>query len=671
TASGVIGVRGWSIDANAPIVSVGILVDGNTAGTAVYGNSRPDVCAAFPGTIGCPNVGWTGSLDTSVLANGTHSLQVTATDANGVSFTSATPFTVANDVLNAPTHVNIDTPGPGYTYHGSLTFAGWAVNDNTSISTVQVYVDGALRGPATSGLSRGDVCVAFPGRSGCPNVGWSYFIDTNALADGTHNFSVTATAANGQRTTVANNFVVANWTTANPVLITIDTPSASSGAFSGTATFAGWALDANTPIGSVTVAVDGVVYGNSNYNLARPDVCTVYPGIPGCPNVGWNAMIDTTQLADGVHTLSITANPISGQSFTTTTQFSVANLGTAANPLRIMIDNPSVNGVVSGVAGVRGWALSDNSPISGVQVRVDGVLKGTAVYGENRPDVCAVYASRPGCPNVGWNYSINTTQLTNGSHTLEITATTAAGGRATASSPFMVSNGDSSATGPARVSIDSPSANSNPFIGVAQFFGWAMNDNSLVTAVSISVDGVPYGNANYGSSRPDVCAALPGRPGCPNVGWSFSLDTTRFADGVHTLGVTEVMADGTFFTATSSFTVANWSTANPMKIMIDSPTPQAPLVFGIINLQGWVINGSVPIANVTLAIDGVPFGNAGYGAPRPDVCSAFASTNCPNVGWSYTLNTTFLANGQHTLGVTGTTTLGQTSTSTVVFGVVN
>jgi uncharacterized protein (TIGR03437 family) len=671
TATGVIPVQGWSIDASAPITGVKILVDGNSFGTAAYGASRPDVCASYPGAIGCPNVGWSGSVDTSSLPNGAHSFQVTATDANGVSYTSSAAFTVSNDVTDGPTRANIDLPGPGYTYHGALTFSGWALNDNTSISSVQVFVDGAQRGNATYGAARADVCAAFPGRAGCPNVGWSYYLDTGSLADGTHNFSITALAANGQKTTVANSFIVSNHATGNPVIITIDTPGATSGTFSGTATFSGWALDSNAAINSVTIAVDGVVYGGANYNLARTDVCTALPNYPGCPNVGWNAMIDTTQLSDGSHTLSITANPNSGQSFTTTTTFSVANLASAANPVRINIDNPAINATVNGITGVTGWAVSDNAAISTVQVLVDGVLKGAATYGANRPDVCAVLANRPGCPNVGWTYPLNTTQLSDGTHTLAITATTASGERATASSPFMVLNGAAANTGPGRIEFDAPNVNSNPYNGVAQFSGWALNDNSAVTSVSMTVDGVPYGNATYGAPRPDVCAAFPGRPGCPNVGWSFTLDTTRFADGVHTLGVTEVLANGTFFTAASPFTVANWSGVNPMQIMIDSPTAAAPLVFGSINLHGWVVNSNVTIANVTLAIDGVPFGNAGYGVPRPDVCSVFASANCPNVGWSYQLDTTLLPDGQHTLAVTGVTVLGQTSTGTVVFDVVN
>jgi hypothetical protein len=58
-----------------------------------------------------------------------------------------------------------------------------------------------------------------------------------------------------------------------------------------------------------------------------------------------------------------------------------------------------------------------------MQVKVDGVLVGTATYGVNRLDVCSVYPGRPGCPNVGFNFDLNTLILTNGPHTITVWAT--------------------------------------------------------------------------------------------------------------------------------------------------------------------------------------------------------------------------------------------------------
>jgi hypothetical protein len=263
---------------------------------------------------------------------------------------------------------------------------------------------------------------------------------------------------------------------------------------------------------------------------------------------------------------------------------------------------------------------------------------------------------------------LNTTQLGNGSHTLEVTASTSSGERATSSSAFTVSN---STSGAGRVVIDWPVASSNPFLGIAQFAGWAINDNAAVSAVSVSLDGVPYGAATYGVSRPDVCNVYPGRAGCPNVGWSFTLDTTQIIDGTHTLQVTETAADGSYTTVSASFTVANFSTSNPLNITIDSPSGQGTPIFGTLPFTGWALDSFGTVVNLAIAVDGFPYGNAIYGAPRTDVCAAFSGSNCPNVGWVFVFDTTFVANGSHVLAATATTSSGQSSTSTKTFNVAN
>ena len=56
----------------------------------------------------------------------------------------------------------------------------------------------------------------------------------------------------------------------------------------------------------------------------------------------------------------------------------------------------------------------------------------------NRQDACNAIGNWPGCPNVGYDYWLNTTQFANGSHTLTVTTTTAAGRVASASVQFTV-----------------------------------------------------------------------------------------------------------------------------------------------------------------------------------------------------------------------------------------
>jgi hypothetical protein len=86
---------GWALDGGIGIASVQILVDGVAFGTAAYGDSRGDVCAAYSGA-GCPNVGWDFSLDTTGLANGAHTFAVRAVGADGVKRTVSNSFQVLN-----------------------------------------------------------------------------------------------------------------------------------------------------------------------------------------------------------------------------------------------------------------------------------------------------------------------------------------------------------------------------------------------------------------------------------------------------------------------------------------------------------------------------------------------------------------------------------------------
>jgi len=93
--------------------------------------------------------------------------------------------------------VHIDLPAAGATISGTVTVAGWAIDNasvvGTAITSVQVKVDGAAVGDAARGVSRPDVCASYPGRPGCPNVGYSYSLDAAALASGSHTITVTAT----------------------------------------------------------------------------------------------------------------------------------------------------------------------------------------------------------------------------------------------------------------------------------------------------------------------------------------------------------------------------------------------------------------------------------------------------------------------------------------------
>ena len=662
-------VAGWVVGKDAAISTVSVSVDGSPVGTANYGGSRTDVCQVYPSDASCANgnanVGFDYVLDTTQFADGTHTLQITATDASGNRLTKSGSFVSSNYSGTNATLIGIDTPGTSTApFQGLVNFRGWAINASSVIGSVTYSIDGVPHGTLTYGVSRPDVCVVYAASPSCTggtaNVGWSYLFDTGSLANGNHILSVSATALNGQHTIQARGFNVANWTTANPIIFGTGNPNAQSPPLTGTQTIGGWAIDPVSVIDSVAIAVDGVPLGNASYGGSRTDVCAVYPNSPGCPNVGWSFSLNTTLLADGSHNLAVTVIPRSGQGFTQIIPFRVANMGLTSNPTLISIDNPnSGSGPFNGFAALNGWALNGSSAITTVKVLVDGNLQGVAVYGGGRSDVCARFGNSPGCPNVGWNYLLNTSALANGTHSLDVTTTAANGEQATASSSFTVSN--TPGPSPTTVSISEPTAQSSPYQGMAQIAGTAVSSSAALRSISVSVDGYPYGQATYNPAPANVTA-----------NWTYLLNTTEFADGPHVIAIAATAADGSYSIATVSLQIANWTTPSPTRISIDRPSSQSAPFSGQASFGGWALNPTSTITAISIAIDTVPFGNAFIGGNRSDVCQFYSnSPGCPNVGWNFEVDTTLIANGTHTLSVTATSATGQTTTNSSSFIVAN
>lgn len=71
----------------------------------------------------------------------------------------------------------------------------------------------------------------------------------------------------------------------------------------------GWATD-SSGVTSITVQLDGapITLGSFAYGRPRPDVCAVHADLkdPNCPNVGFRGFLDTANLVNGPHTLTIT-----------------------------------------------------------------------------------------------------------------------------------------------------------------------------------------------------------------------------------------------------------------------------------------------------------------------------------------------------------------------------
>ncbi len=550
--NGTAFLAGWAINDQSAVSQVAVSIDGVPSGLAVYGGSRPDVCAALPGRAGCPNVGWNFTLDTTKLTDGAHAVAITPSTNGGQRSTVSRNFVVANNPGNVMT-VSVDNPGAqSGTFSGTVGFSGWAITTAVPISSIAITIDGLPYGNAAYGGSRPDVCTAYAGRPGCPNVGWRLVVDTTQLVNGLHVLGVAGYTPTGQHQSVSRTFTASNGVSASPIQIFIDQPNPQNAIFLGQTTFRGWAISDSITLNSVSIAIDGASYGKATYHLSRPDVCQAFPTSLNCPNEGWTFPVDTSRLANGSHILTVTA--AGSQQNTLSAQFAVANW-TTANPMKIAIDNPSTqSGPLSGNVGIGGWAVDQLAAIQKVSIAVDGNSLGNSYYGGSRGDVCTAIGGAIGCPNVGWNFFLDTMLLSDGPHTLAVTGTTVEGQSSTFTTAFQVANGGKTEV---HVTIDAPSPG-GILSGTSPIGGWALNANGAqIVSVVIAVDGVVNGTAFYGGSRADVCAIFTSGGGCPNVGWNYELDTSPFGNGGHVLEARALAADGSLYTAATAIEIAN------------------------------------------------------------------------------------------------------------------
>ncbi len=82
TVSGMVDVSGWAID-DRSVANVEIRLDGVRVGQGRQGLPREGVAHDYPGLPTAPNSGFVCQLDTRSYANGSHVLEVWATDAAG------------------------------------------------------------------------------------------------------------------------------------------------------------------------------------------------------------------------------------------------------------------------------------------------------------------------------------------------------------------------------------------------------------------------------------------------------------------------------------------------------------------------------------------------------------------------------------------------------------
>ncbi|MCP4215433.1 MAG: hypothetical protein GY765_12300, partial [bacterium] len=192
----------------------------------------------------------------------------------------------------------------------------------------------------------------------------------------------------------------------------------------------GWALD-DTAVSGVKIYYENagslVYVGDAIFvEGARPDVLAAYPTTPNASSAGWGYMLLSYFLpnqGNGDFTFHAIASDGDGNSVTLGTTTVTINNSESVTPFGA-IDTPAQGGTVSGSRYlVSGWALTPppNSIAtngSTINVLVDDKIVGHPTYNRNRPDVAGLFPGYTNSSGAGGIFYLDTTDLTDGIHTI-------------------------------------------------------------------------------------------------------------------------------------------------------------------------------------------------------------------------------------------------------------
>jgi Viral BACON domain/Matrixin/Putative binding domain, N-terminal len=360
TRSGQVTVNGQTLTINqlgtGPAVSLsptqlnfGATITGTTV--TAQTTSQPVRLTQAPG----PAVSWTASSNQSWLTisptsgSGSQTFMVSVNPAGlGASgqlnatitfnFTGAGsfagPVNVTLRLMPTGTSTNpigvVDTPANNTTgVVGAIPVTGWALDDTeiamvnvcrTPVAGESVGADGrcgnAVQVYVGEGVfvdgARPDVMNAFPTYPRSTRGGWGFMVLTNMLpsqGNGTYTLHAYGIDRELRTTLLGSRTIICNNAQATRPFGAIDTP-AQGGTVSGASYVNfGWALTPmpkTIPIdgSTFTVFVDGVSLGGLTYNQFRSDIATLFPGYNNSSGAVGFKVINTTNLTDGLHTIS-------------------------------------------------------------------------------------------------------------------------------------------------------------------------------------------------------------------------------------------------------------------------------------------------------------------------------------------------------------------------------
>jgi hypothetical protein len=301
----------------------------------------------------------------------------------------------------------------------------------TGAQTVTVGFANGSGVPWTASSNQPNIAVSPAGGTG----NGTFDITVTAGASGV----VTVSAPGAAKSPLQVQVNVASVTPAPPIG-SFDTPADGTTGIAGAIAVTGWAID-NIEVTKVDIwrepvgkEPSGLQYiGDAVFVAdARPDIERARPATPFNYRAGWGYMLLTNflpnnggspGLGNGTYKLHTIAHNRAGNSVDLGTHTITVDNAHAARPFG-SIDTPAQGATISGSAYVNfGWALTQNpynipNDASTITVTVDGQPIGHPAYNQYRADIANSFPALANSQGAIGFFFIDTTQLSNGVHTI-------------------------------------------------------------------------------------------------------------------------------------------------------------------------------------------------------------------------------------------------------------
>jgi hypothetical protein len=311
------GINGQLI--TSPQTILVTIAGGAGAGTWTATSDQPNITVNPASGVGTG----TFQISASFGSNGI----VTVNSPGAINSPQYVLVSVASVGLGLP-FGSVDTPINNTTgVSGAIPVTGWAL-DNIEVMRVDILREPVTGEPAGnlifvgtavfSADARPDVQAQFPTYPYNYRAGWGYQLLANVLpnssgagvpGNGTYKIHAIAFNRSGGQADLGTKTITVDNAHATKPFGTVDTPG-QGGTISGNDSVNfGWALTPQPGMiaidgSTMTVIIDGVPVGHPTYNQFRSDIATLFPGYANSGGAVGFFHINTTTLANGVHTIS-------------------------------------------------------------------------------------------------------------------------------------------------------------------------------------------------------------------------------------------------------------------------------------------------------------------------------------------------------------------------------